>query len=407
MQPPRATVSGPAAPACADFVPISPQGSARARSARAAGPSAPASAVCDSVARMRVGVPRETAPGENRVALVPDVISRLDGITVAVERGAGTAAGLRRRRVRGGGRRARRRRVERTDCVVKVAKPSEAEEAEAPRRAAADRVPRSRSATRPAIERLAARGVVAFAMESIPRITRAQAMDALSSQATVSGYKGALARRRAAAEVLPDADDRRRDDRRRRRCSCSAPASPGSRRSRPRGGSAPSCSASTCGRSCGSRCSRSARRSSTSASSGEETEGGYARELTPEEQAAPAGGARRADPRVRRRDHDRRDPGPAGAAADPGVGGRADAPRLGDRRSRRRDGRQLRADAARRDRGGRTASRSSARSTCRARWPSHASQLYARNVAALAHPPRARRRARTSTGTTRSPPARA
>ena len=42
------------------------------------------------------------------------------------------------------------------------------------------------------VERLASRGVVAFAMESIPRITRAQPMDALSSQATVSGYKAVL-----------------------------------------------------------------------------------------------------------------------------------------------------------------------------------------------------------------------
>ena len=49
------------------------------------------------------------------------------------------------------------------------------------------------------LERLAARGVVAFAMESIPRITRAQSMDALSSQATVGGYKAAL----FAAERLP------------------------------------------------------------------------------------------------------------------------------------------------------------------------------------------------------------
>src|SRR5262249_19875504 len=49
------------------------------------------------------------------------------------------------------------------------------------------------------IDRLTARGVVAFAMESIPRITRAQAMDALSSQATVSGYKAAI----LAAERLP------------------------------------------------------------------------------------------------------------------------------------------------------------------------------------------------------------
>jgi NAD(P) transhydrogenase subunit alpha len=54
-------------------------------------------------------------------------------------------------------------------------------------------------ADREGVERLAARGVVAFAMESIPRTTRAQSMDALSSQATVGGYKGAL----LAAEYLP------------------------------------------------------------------------------------------------------------------------------------------------------------------------------------------------------------
>src|SRR5258708_6616587 len=54
-------------------------------------------------------------------------------------------------------------------------------------------------ADREGVERLAARGVVAFAMESIPRTTRAQSMDALSSQATVGGYKGAL----LAAEHLP------------------------------------------------------------------------------------------------------------------------------------------------------------------------------------------------------------
>ena len=54
-------------------------------------------------------------------------------------------------------------------------------------------------ADREGVERLAARGVIAFAMESMPRITRAQSMDALSSQATVGGYKGAL----LAAEHLP------------------------------------------------------------------------------------------------------------------------------------------------------------------------------------------------------------
>ncbi len=84
------------------------------------------------------------------------------------------------------------------DVVVKVQKPDETEAA------------RLREgqlligyldplADREGVERLAARGIVAFAMESIPRTTRAQSMDALSSQATVGGYKGAL----LAAEHLP------------------------------------------------------------------------------------------------------------------------------------------------------------------------------------------------------------
>ena len=57
------------------------------------------------------------------------------------------------------------------------------------------------------------KGVLGFAMESIPRTTRAQSMDALSSQATVSGYKAVLIARRPAAALLPDADDGRRHDR--------------------------------------------------------------------------------------------------------------------------------------------------------------------------------------------------
>src|SRR5919201_968171 len=99
---------------------------------------------------MKVGVPKETAPGERRVALFAEV-----------------------------------------DGVVKVQKPTP------------DEVERLRDGQvlvgflqpltdREGVEQLARRGVVAFTMESIPRITRAQPMDALSSQATVSGYKAAL-----------------------------------------------------------------------------------------------------------------------------------------------------------------------------------------------------------------------
>src|SRR5437870_3235048 len=147
---------------------------------------------------MRGGVPRETAEGENRVALVPEVITRLEGITVALERGAGSAAGFADDAYAEAGAELVDDAWRDTDGVVKVAKPSAEEE----RRLHEGQLliaflqPLT---DRAAIERLAAQGVVAFAMESIPRITRAQAMDALSSQATVSGYKAAL----IASERLP------------------------------------------------------------------------------------------------------------------------------------------------------------------------------------------------------------
>jgi NAD(P) transhydrogenase subunit alpha len=144
---------------------------------------------------MRVGVPRETAPGERRVALVPETAARLasSGFELAIERGAGEAAGFPDEAFReagaslvdagavAGG----------VELVVRVAPPSAAE---------ADALPAGlvlagflAPLTDPeGLERLRRRGVVAFAMESIPRITRAQPMDALSSQATVAGYKAVL-----------------------------------------------------------------------------------------------------------------------------------------------------------------------------------------------------------------------
>lgn len=147
---------------------------------------------------MRVGVTRETTAGERRVALVPDSVGRLaqTGIAVAVEPGAGAEAAYPDEAYREAG--AELGPVWDADAVVKVQAPTAAE------------VERLRDGQvligflqpltdSEGIERLAARGVVAFAMESIPRITRAQAMDALSSQATVSGYKAAL----IAADRLP------------------------------------------------------------------------------------------------------------------------------------------------------------------------------------------------------------
>jgi NAD(P) transhydrogenase subunit alpha len=154
--------------------------------------------VCESSARMRIGVPKETAAGERRVALVPETVGRLEGVTVSVERGAGEAAGFADEAYRDAGAELADDAWTDVDAVVKVARPRDAE---ADRLASGQLLigflqPLSETAF---IERLAERGVLGFAMESIPRTTRAQAMDALSSQATVAGYKGAL----LAAERLP------------------------------------------------------------------------------------------------------------------------------------------------------------------------------------------------------------
>jgi len=143
-------------------------------------------------------VARETAPGERRVALVPETAGKLaaGGFEIVVEPGAGAAAAFPDDAYREAG--ATLGAPWEADAVVKVAKPS------------TDEVARLREGQvligfldplgdREGVERLSVRGVTAFAMESIPRITRAQSMDALSSQATVGGYKGAL----LAAEYLP------------------------------------------------------------------------------------------------------------------------------------------------------------------------------------------------------------
>ena len=107
----------------------------------------------------------------------------------------------------------------------------------------------SRPAWRPRgrCRRAGRRGVTAFALELMPRITRAQSMDVLSSLATIAGYKAVLLAADAPAADVPDADDGGRHDRARRGCSWSARAWRGCRRSRRRGGSAPWSRPTTCG----------------------------------------------------------------------------------------------------------------------------------------------------------------
>jgi proton-translocating NAD(P)+ transhydrogenase subunit alpha len=148
---------------------------------------------------MRVGVPKESAAGERRVALVPELVSRLvpGGFEVLVEQGAGEAASFLDSAYEEAGARIVSDPYD-VDAVVKVQGPS-AEETARLREGQVLIGFLQPLTDREGIERLSARGVTAFAMESIPRITRAQPMDALSSQATVAGYKATL----LAAERLP------------------------------------------------------------------------------------------------------------------------------------------------------------------------------------------------------------
>jgi len=144
---------------------------------------------------MRVAVPRETAPGERRVALVPETVSKLRaaGFEVRIERAAGSEAGFSDDEYAQAGAELvdGAALISGADCVARVARPS-AQEIKA---MSAGTVligflePLTDSE---GIARLRQQEIVAFAMESIPRITRAQAMDALSSQATVAGYKAVL-----------------------------------------------------------------------------------------------------------------------------------------------------------------------------------------------------------------------
>ena len=148
---------------------------------------------------MKVGVPRETAPGERRVALVPDTVARLarSGFEIAVERGAGEAASFPDAAYEEAGATLVGDPWD-AAAVAKVQKPTREEEAAL--RSGQILIAFLQPLTdREAVQRLGGRGVLAFAMESIPRITRAQPMDALSSQSTVAGYKAAL----IAADRLP------------------------------------------------------------------------------------------------------------------------------------------------------------------------------------------------------------
>ena len=144
---------------------------------------------------MRIGVPKETAPGEHRVALVPEVVGKLTarGIDVLVQNGAGAGALLPDDAFAAAGAQLSGEGSELWSCdvVVTIAPP----EPEQIRSLGPDSILIGFLAplTSPQTTRaLADAGATAFAMEAIPRISRAQSMDALSSQSNVAGYKAAI-----------------------------------------------------------------------------------------------------------------------------------------------------------------------------------------------------------------------
>ena len=144
---------------------------------------------------MRIGVPKETAAGEHRVALVPEVVAKLTakGIEVSVQRDAGQGALLDDASFKEAGAEIAddAQAIWRCDAVITISPP----DPEAIRGLGQGSVligflaPLTSPGT---IRALADAHATALAMEAIPRITRAQSMDALSSQSNVSGYRAAL-----------------------------------------------------------------------------------------------------------------------------------------------------------------------------------------------------------------------
>lgn len=147
-----------------------------------------------------VSVPKETAPGERRVALVPDGVRALikSGVSVRIERGAGLAATYPDDAYEAAGATLATSLLGDARVVVKVQRPSQAELDALPSGATVISLfgsgPEAYLGNRP---------ITALALERVPRITRAQSMDVLSSQATVAGYKSVLVAASESPKLFP------------------------------------------------------------------------------------------------------------------------------------------------------------------------------------------------------------
>ena len=149
---------------------------------------------------MNVSVPKETIPGERRVALVPELIPKLTGagLEVSVQAGAGVDAGFSDAQYVDKGANVKAAVLSEGDIVLKVRPPTEDECSQLRENSIVIGLlePYTSGAR---LQLLADRKLTAFAMELMPRIARAQPMDALSAMSTIAGYKAVL----LAANHLP------------------------------------------------------------------------------------------------------------------------------------------------------------------------------------------------------------
>ena len=145
---------------------------------------------------MKLAIPKERRPGEARVAASPDTVKKLKqlGLDVVVEAGAGVAAAVPDAAFQAAGATIApdaRAALADADIVFKVQRPL-ADEVGLMKRGAVLIASLSALTSRDEVQAYASAGLTAFAMELVPRITRAQSMDILSSQANLAGYRAVL-----------------------------------------------------------------------------------------------------------------------------------------------------------------------------------------------------------------------
>jgi proton-translocating NAD(P)+ transhydrogenase subunit alpha len=142
---------------------------------------------------MRIAVAREIDPTETRVAATPETVKKMKGLgaDVAVEPDAGTKSGMPDAEFAAAGATVTDAAVRDADVVLKVRRPAASELARYKKGALVIAMmdPYGEDA---ALNAMADAGIVAFAMELLPRITRAQVMDVLSSQANLAGYRAVI-----------------------------------------------------------------------------------------------------------------------------------------------------------------------------------------------------------------------